>query len=591
MNLHDFDTLTGAWPREDGFAYVSDASGRPQPWVRTWAGDYRLLPIDGAVLRLAWRPDGSRLLVQTDLTGTEHYRLAEIDPDTGAVDWLADAPNVRHEIGVPYGSASEPYSPDGTLLAFSSNARDSSCFDVYVRDLATGESRLVLEADDRYLPVCFSPDSRQLLVIKLHQNTEQDLFACDLTSGEIRHLTPHDGPAKYLPGGWTEDGIYLCTTEGRSFLGAALLVPGKPVQWLDTPDADVESITAGPKIVWAITEDQRTILRMLDPETHEVTDLDGLSPGICAEEFGFDGYVPRFAGDRLLLQVGNADRPAELWLVDPSTAETRRLTNCGDRLPPGAVSPETVWFTSSDGLEVSGLLYRPLRQTGPVPAVLHIHGGPEARALPVYDPMIQELLRRGIAVLAPNMRGSNGRGLAYQRLIYRDWGGGDLADFGAAAAFLRGLDWVDGSRLGVYGASYGGFAALSCVSRLPHLWRAGVAVCGPSDLVLDVQSMPPTWRRRAAGWIGDPDDPADAARLAARSPLNHAANIRAPLLLVHGVDDTRVSIEGTEQLHDRLRDLGRTVKLIRVSGGHSPTDRESWADADADMLDWFSTHL
>src|SRR4029079_11628496 len=102
-----------------------------------------------------------------------------------------------------------------------------------------------------------------------------------------------------------------------------------------------------------------------------------------------------------------------------------------------------------------------------LPVVLVIHGGPEFQALPLFSPLIQSLVARGIAVLAPNVRGSTGYGQHYQRLIYRDWGGGDLQDLAAAADYLQGQDWADGGRLGVYGGSYGGVAGVGRLARLP----------------------------------------------------------------------------------------------------------------------------
>ncbi|ONI79756.1 hypothetical protein ALI144C_23695 [Actinosynnema sp. ALI-1.44] len=572
-------TITGAWPTTGGFAYVSDESGRPQPWLRTWDGPARPLPVDGSVLRLAWRPGGERLLAQTDLTGTEDYQLAEIDPVTGAVDWITRAEDVRHEIGVPYSTASEPYSPDGRLLAYASTARDETCFDVYVRDLADGDTRMLLRGDDRYLPMFFSPDSRRLLVLKLHQNSDHDLYACDVRTGQVEHLTPHEGAAKYQPGGWAHDGIYLCTTHGRDHLGVARLVPGQPPQWLATPEYDIETVITGPQVLWPVhTGDGHTLLGA------------ARVPGVVSLRFGSEGFVPRPAGDQLLVQVGRADRATEIHLADPVTGAVRQLTRFGDGLPDDLVTPDTVRFPSDDGLDITGLLYLPRDARGPVPAVLHIHGGPEDQALPVYDPLIQRLVRAGIAVLAPNVRGSTGRGMRYQRLIYRDWGGGDLRDFAACARFLAGHDGIDGDRLGVYGASYGGFATLSCLSRLPDLWRAGVAICAPSDLETNTRAFPPTWRRRAADWVGDVDDPAERARLAQASPLTHAARIRAPLLLAHGVNDTRVAIDESDRLHAILTGLGRPVRLIRLTGGHTP-DRDEWDDVDTAAVDWLREHL
>ncbi|GLW52033.1 S9 family peptidase [Kitasatospora phosalacinea] len=585
-------TLWGAWPAKDGFAYVGDDSGRPQPWFQTWDGERRILPVDGAVTRLAWRPDESRLLAVVDVTGGQDYRLAEIDPATGDVEWIAQEPGVRREIGVPYSTASTPYSPDGRLLAYATSARDATCLDVYVRDLSTGACTMVLQGDDRYLPVCFSPDSRRLLVLKFHQNTDQDLYACDLDTGLVQHLTPHEGPAKYQPGGWNEDGIYLCTTEGRDHLGVALLAPGLPLRWIATPDADIENVVVGPhRVMWALPDDQRTVL-CAAPAAPDAPGTRIELPGFASQPFGYDGFVPRFSSaGHLLAQVGAPDRATQFFSVDPDTGRTQQLTRFGADLPDDLVTPRTVRFTSADGLEITGLLYRPPAATGPVPAVLTIHGGPEWAALPVHDPLIQRLVRAGIAVLAPNVRGSTGRGLAYQRLIYRDWGRGDLADFDAAAHYLRALPWVDGDRLGVHGMSYGGFAALSCLARLPQHWRAGIAICGPADLETDIRALPPTWSRRVTEWIGDVDDPQDLARLREASPLTHAAAIRAPLLLAHAEGDTTVAINATEQLHKKLADLGKPVRFIRLSRGHLPDDRDEREELDAAFAQWFHDHL
>ena len=226
--MFDYDRLSGVAPHPDGerLTYLSDAPGRPQPWLwdLSGSGEPRHLPVDGTVTRCVWRPDGSSLLVQADPDGAEDYRLAELDPATGTVEWLTPENGARNELGIPYGSIGNPYSPDGRLLAYASNARKRSCFDIMVRDLATGDVRTVLQAgdplpEDRYFPMFFSPDSRRLLVLRLHQNTEQDLFAVELAGLSVEHVTPHDGPAQYLPAGWTPEGIFLSTTQGRDHLG------------------------------------------------------------------------------------------------------------------------------------------------------------------------------------------------------------------------------------------------------------------------------------------------------------------------------------------------------------------------------------
>ena len=163
--------------------------------------------------------------------------------------------------------------------------------------------------------------------------------------------------------------------------------------------------------------------------------------------------------------------------------------------PADLITPELITFKAFDGRDIPAWLYRP-KASGRVPVLLSIHGGPEAQERPqyVYSGLYQYLLSQGIAVLAPNIRGSSGYGKSYQRLIHRDFGGNDLKDFRAAAKYLRTLDWIDPERMGVFGGSYGGFATLTCVTRLPEYWKAAVDIVGPSNLVTFAKAVPPTWR-------------------------------------------------------------------------------------------------
>ncbi|MFB9906993.1 S9 family peptidase [Allokutzneria oryzae] len=596
------DQIDGFAPSPDGtlLAYISDASGSPQPWCLRLDGAAapRLSEVDGTVTRLGWRPDGSRLLVQIDPDGAENYRIAEVDLVSGAVEWLTPE-GTRAEIGVPYASSGNPYSPDGRLLAYATSARDESVFDVFVRDLTTGAVTTVLQAgdevsEDRYLPMFFSPDSRRLLVLRMHQGTEHDLFVCHLDTGAVEHVTPHEGPAKFLPAAWSEDGIYVCTTLGRDHTGLALLKPDGSLDWLATPDHDIDGAALSPDgrwLVWGVNVASYSRLEWLNRQTGDRGTVDGLPRCVATQEYGFDGQTLHLRGEELFVLASRATAAKDAWSVNLTTGGVRQLTDSGPDLPDDLVEPEVVRFPSADGRTVHGLLYRP-RGVSRAGVVLDIHGGPEHQARPWFSGMTQRLLARGIGVLATNIRGSSGYGLSYQRLIYRDWGGGDLDDLAGAAAYLNGLSWVDGQRLGVFGASYGGFAALSCLTRLPQLWRAGVSICGVSDLVSDVRSFPPTWRRRARDWVGDPDDPADNARLREASPYRHAHRLQAPLLLVHGINDTRVSIAESDQMYARLVELDLPVELVRVDGeGHVVADRETRESEEEMVIEWFAEHL
>jgi dipeptidyl aminopeptidase/acylaminoacyl peptidase len=178
----------------------------------------------------------------------------------------------------------------------------------------------------------------------------------------------------------------------------------------------------------------------------------------------------------------------------------------------------------------------------------------------------------------------------YQQLIHHDFGGDDLKDFEAAARYLRTLDGVDPQRIGVFGGSYGGFATLSCLSRLPAYWACGVSLFGPSNLVTLARTAPPTWQSMMAGWLGDPDTEADF--LLSRSPSTYADDIRAPLFVIQGANDPRVVKDESDQIVDKLRGRGVDVRYdVYPDEGHGFTKTHNETKAMRDTADFLVAHL
>jgi dipeptidyl aminopeptidase/acylaminoacyl peptidase len=221
--------------------------------------------------------------------------------------------------------------------------------------------------------------------------------------------------------------------------------------------------------------------------------------------------------------------------------------------------------------------------------ILSIHGGPEAqeRARYNYSGLYQYLLSRGFGILAPNIRGSTGYGISYQKLIHRDWGGAELKDIEHAVKYLKTLDWIDSNRICVYGGSFGGFATLSAVTRLPEHFALGVDLVGPSNLVTFAKSVPPFWKHMIKTWVGDPEE--DEAMLLERSPMTYVDNVRAPLLVIQGAKDPRVVQAESDQFVERIRANGGDVRYyVDEQEGHGATRTENrlkWYQMVADYIE------
>ncbi len=534
-----------------------------------------------------------RIAIGADHDGDEFHQIYFLDPERGWPEKITEDPQVQHYLG------GDAWSPDGTKLAYAANARTPTDMEVWIRDLDSGETRSVFGEGMYAFPGPWSPDGTKLLALDFRHNSDTSLHLVDVESGDTRELTPHDDDALFFPGPWAGDGsgFYLVTDEGSEFRGLAFydLEAGR-YEWVDgEPEADVDDVTGSADhryLAWLVNEDGWDRLRVRDLETGTDMPDPDIPRGARPHLTGFEP-PPALSpdGSSAAVILAGPRRPPEVWVVETETGSGRAATDSriGGLREGDLVDVELTSYPTFDGRDIPAWLYRP-DADGRVPVVVAIHGGPEAQERPVYQPVYQYLLSRGIAVLATNIRGSTGYGKTYQRLIQRDWGGGDMQDWDHAVKWLKEQDWVDGDRIGVFGGSYGGFAVLTCVTRLPDHWAAAVDIFGPSNLVTFARAVPPTWKRMMKRFIGDPDE--DEAFLTERSPLTYIDNVKAPLLVIQGATDPRVVKPESDQLVEKLRSMGRTVEYeVFEDEGHGFTKRPNELKAMRLSAEWLQKHL
>jgi len=527
-----------------------------------------------------------------DHDGDEFHQIYLLEPGGGWPEKITDAPDVQHYVG------GASFSPDGTRLAFAANARTPTDMEVWIRDLDTCEIQPVFGEGKYSFPAGWSPDGTKLIALDFRNNSDATLHLIDLESGETPEVTPHEEDGLYLPGPWAADGsgFYLLSDEGREFRGLAFYdVNTGSWDWVETPEADIEEVGVsrdGRVLAWLVNENGWDMLKLRDLQTgRDLPDPD-LPRGARPHLTGFQPPIAVSAdGARVAVILSGPRRPGEVWVVDTETGESHAVTESriGGLREDDLVDVELISYPSFDGRQIPAWLYRP-EADGKVPVVLAIHGGPEAQERALYNPLYQYLLSRGIAVLATNIRGSTGYGKSYQRLIQRDWGGGDLKDWDHAVKWLHEQDWVDPDRIGVWGGSYGGFAVLTCVTRLPDYWAAAVDIFGPSNLISFAKAVPPTWRRMMKRFVGDPEEDADLLR--ERSPMTYIENATTPMLVIQGAKDPRVVQAESDQLVEKLRSLGREVEYIVLHDeGHGFTKRQNELKAHGASAAWLERHL
>jgi dienelactone hydrolase len=279
--------------------------------------------------------------------------------------------------------------------------------------------------------------------------------------------------------------------------------------------------------------------------------------------------------ERFFIIEARADTdPGSTYLFDRQTKQLTLQFRIRENMPRESLaSMTTIRYKSSDGLEIPAYLTLP-KGVAPkgLPLVVVPHGGPWARDVWGYNGLAQFLANRGYAVLAPNFRGSTGYGRKFLDAGNKEWGDKMQDDITWGVKHLVAQGTADQKRVGILGGSYGGYATLAGVAFTPDVYAAGVSLVGPSNLITLLNSIPPYWeasRKMFVERMGNPATPEGKAQLERQSPLNSAAKIKTPLLVIQGANDPRVNKAESEQIVIALRDRGFPVEyLLAPDEGH-----------------------
>jgi acetyl esterase/lipase len=602
------EDVYGSWsaaPSPDGkhVAFVSDRSGEPAVWIegpnpRQLAKLPMLLP---RVLTVSWSPDGAWLACVTAASGSSRNEIWVVRPDGRDLRRIAGDPPATAVLGSgPW----HGWCVDGRVLVTETTGLISTAL-------------LIQPADGERFPITSGPllalldyvPSVGRALLRVGPRGNRHLITIDTESNVtrepagLRRVEPGGGSVErgcLAPDGQT---VYACSDVGREL--AALIsvdveADGPPVVLAEREDAELQDVVLaadGTSVVllWNVYGGTSAVA-LLDVETARQEEVTPLPRDVVDE----CRLTPD--GKALMLTAEEWDDPRGVWTIDLITRAATPLSSRANgelRGSRGASAatvdaadltrPELRLFTSSDGLELTGWLYRPVTPA-PWPTMIHLHGGPEAQERPVYNSLFQSLVAAGIAVFAPNVRGSSGFGRSF--VCADDLAGryGAIEDVAACAAHIVETGVADPDRVGLMGRSYGGYLTLAGLVWHPELFAVGVDVCGMADLETFYQHTEPWIAAAAVSKYGHPET--DAALLRDLSPIHRIDQLKAPLLVVHGDEDTNVPVEEAEQVVASLAERGIEHQYLLFEGeGHELLATENRVAFVQATVAWAGRHL
>ncbi len=487
---------------------------------------------------------------------------------------------------------------DARSLYYSSNKRDPRFFDLYKMDTSTWTGLLMYKNDNGFDVSTISSDERYLALGQTITTSSSNLFVLDQQTHQQKKVNADSTESANSAVQFSLDGKYLyyLTDEGSEFVYAAryeIATGRKEKVYEDKWDVIGMSISYNEKYrVVYVNEDGANKLHLFDHQTGKelafptIADGSIMSVSISRSE------------RKMILYVGSSKAPGNLYSYDFESKALKQLTNTlnPDINEDDLVSAQVVRYKSFDGLEIPAIYYKPHQasEKNKVPAVVFVHGGPGGQAGQYYFSLIQYLVNHGYAVLDVNNRGSSGYGKTFYKMDNRNHGDKDLKDVVWGKKYLTTLPYIDSTKIGILGGSYGGYMTLAALCFHPNEFKTGVDLFGVANWLRTLREIPPYWesfRKALYEEIGDPNT-ADTVRLKQYSPLLNADKINKPLMVLQGANDPRVLKIESDEVVAAVKKNGVPVDyIVFPDEGHGFVKKENEIKGYGEILKFLDQHL
>jgi dipeptidyl aminopeptidase/acylaminoacyl peptidase len=537
-------------------------------------------------------PNDNRIIISKDVggDGNEISHLFIVEED-GSMQDIIKSPGARGNFF--------RWAQGNDAFFYTSTERDPRFADVYKMTLDGYQSEMVYQNDEGMDVGAISDDENYFALIRAITTSANEMYLFNVKTGEKTAISPPNSKYSYSPQYFDHSGkhLYFLTNEGGEFtyLKRYNLEDGtqEKTQEYSWDITSVYESYNGHYQILGVNEDAQTVVKIFDlkNEGKDVVFPAELNGEISAISVSRSEKWMRFS-------VSNAKAPSNMYLYNIENGDLTQLTQTlnpeikEDDLVEGRV----IRYPSFDGLEIPSILYKPheASASNQVPALVWVHGGPGGQSRIGYSPLTQYLANHGYAILAVNNRGSSGYGKSFNEMDNRNHGEGDLDDCVWSKKYLASLGYIDTSKIGILGGSYGGFMTMAAMAFRPEEFKVGVDIFGVTNWMRTLRSIPPWWASFKDALYEEMGDPysEDSVRLYNISPLFHADKIQNPVMVLQGANDPRVLQPESDEIVEAVRKNNVPVEYVLFQDeGHGFQKKENEIEGYGKILKFLDEYL
>ncbi|KGR85043.1 alpha/beta hydrolase family protein [Lysinibacillus odysseyi] len=478
------------------------------------------------------------------------------------------------------------------------NKEDATVFDVYKLNIKTGETHLVAK-NPGSIQSWISDSNGEIRMAVESDGYEGNVLYRETEKDEFKPFITIEAGDTVSPIAFSQDNqfIYALSDKGRDKIQLVKYdLDGKEEVILSNPNVDISNAlysSSKDKLLYSAYITDKVHYEFFDDEFEAVFNKMKDKLGVDESELGINDYNKEMT--KFIVSVGSDTVFGKYYYYDSETDTVTQLAELSPWLDEANMAQmHSISYKSRDGLTIHGYLTLPKNKKAEnLPMVVIPHGGPWARDVWGFNPEVQLLANRGYAVLQMNFRSSTGYGKEFVDAGNKQWGlkiQDDITD-GVQWAIDQGI--ANPEKIGIYGASFGGYATLAGITFTPDLYAAAVDYVGVSNIFTLLDTVPPYWETMLNMFhvrVGHPEK--DKELLKSVSPVFHADKIKTPLFVAQGANDPRVNKQESDQIVEALKKRGVDVEyMVKENEGHGFMNEENKIEFYNAMTEFLDKHL